>query len=74
MNCIHCLGFECNYNEKTQNDKLELVDLILETRKKKLTFKARALLDVSHPKLHKLSIKLFVVLKLWVSECKWVVG
>jgi hypothetical protein len=40
---------------KTQNDELQLVILVLEARKKTLTFKVKALLNVSCPKLHKIS-------------------
>jgi hypothetical protein len=41
--------------KKTQDDKLQLIILVLEARKKTLTFKVRASFDVSCPKLHKLS-------------------
>jgi hypothetical protein len=59
---------------KTQNNKLQLVDVVLEARKKNTYLQSEAPLDVLRPKLHKLSVKFSVILKLWVGECKWVVG
>jgi hypothetical protein len=41
--------------KKTQDDELKLVILVLKAKEKTLTFKVRASLDVSCPKLHKVS-------------------
>jgi hypothetical protein len=75
MSAIHRLGFECNHSEKNPKRQAATCRHGFGSKKKKtLTFKLRALLDVSCPKLHKLSVKFSVILKLWVREHKWVVG